>query len=113
MPGMFVRVRLVTSDPYKALLVPETAIMTDQGQHFVFVVTDKNIMERRDVNKGDMEDDGMRVVEEGLTADDWVIDLPRRTRNWGPGTTVRPLKPPVAVSPSSLKNKSPAPPSKG
>ena len=49
MPGMFVRVRLVTSDPYQALLVPENAVGINQGQRFVFIVTDQNVVQRREI----------------------------------------------------------------
>ena len=41
-PGMFVRVRLPIGQPYRALLVPEQALGTDQGQKFVYVVDDQN-----------------------------------------------------------------------
>ena len=74
MPGMYVRVRLVTSGPVAAILVPETAVGSDQGQRFVYVVTDQNVVRCREVKLGVRDDDGMRVVEEGLTADDWVIE---------------------------------------
>ena len=80
MPGMFVRVRLVTSPPRKALLVPERTIGSDQGQKFVFVATDQNVAQRRAVKTGDLDDDGMRIVEEGLTENDRVPVAGRRRR---------------------------------
>src|SRR5262249_38712806 len=73
LPGMVVRVRLVTSAPHNALLVTEQAILTDQGQKFVYVVTDKNAVERRAVKLGSAQDGGLRVVTEGLKADEWVV----------------------------------------
>jgi RND family efflux transporter MFP subunit len=73
LPGMFVRVRLVTSAPYKALLVAEQAVVSDQGQKFVYVVNDKNRAERRTVKLGSTQDGGLRVVTEGLKADEWVV----------------------------------------
>ena len=39
-PGMFVRVRLPIGESYRALLVSEEALGTDQGQKFVYVVDD-------------------------------------------------------------------------
>ena len=89
MPGMFLRVRLAVSDPYKALLVPETSLTNDQGQRFVLVVNDQNVVQRRNVEVGQRQDDGLRVVTKGLTADDWVITAGLIV---APGTTVKPEK---------------------
>ncbi len=71
-PGLFARVRIPISDPYKALLITERAIGTDQGLKYVLIVNDQGIVKRRDVKLGTLHN-GLRVVEEGLTADDWVI----------------------------------------
>jgi RND family efflux transporter MFP subunit len=72
LPGLFARVRLATSAPYKALLVPERAINSDQGEKYVFVANDKNVAERRPVKLGSRQD-GLRVVTEGITPEDRVI----------------------------------------
>ena len=72
LPGMFVRVRLLTSPPHKALLVPESAVGSNQGQHYVLVVTGKDVLEQRPVKLG-VADDGLRVVKEGVTAEDRVV----------------------------------------
>jgi RND family efflux transporter MFP subunit len=87
LPGMFVRGRLALGEPHKALLIPSQAVMTDEGQKFVFVVNDKNVIERRAIVLG-QEDQGRRVVSKGLTADDRVVvqGLPRLR----PGMVVRP-----------------------
>jgi RND family efflux transporter MFP subunit len=37
-PGQFVRVRLPVGEPKEAVVIPERALATDQGQKFVFVV---------------------------------------------------------------------------
>jgi multidrug efflux system membrane fusion protein len=103
MPGMFARVRLVTSDPHEALLVPERVLCSGQGQKLVFIVTDQNVVQRRDVIVGELEDDGMRVVEQGLAADDWVIE--KGLQQVAPGMPVKPQKSPPAISPSSPKEK--------
>src|SRR6478752_177131 len=42
LPGQFGRVRLVGSAPYEALLLPDTAVATDQSRKIVFVVKDDN-----------------------------------------------------------------------
>src|SRR5579859_3101814 len=41
-PNMFVRMRLPVGTPRPAILVPEQAIGTDQGQKFVYVVDDRD-----------------------------------------------------------------------
>ncbi len=70
--GMRARVRVPVSDPYKAVLVTERAIGTEQGRKFVYVVDAEDRATRRDVTLGRVID-GMQVIQEGLTADDWVV----------------------------------------
>jgi membrane fusion protein, multidrug efflux system len=72
MPGMFVRVRLPIGKPYEALLVIDRAIITDQGAHFIWVVNAGNVVELRRVTVGPLQDDGLRVVDQGLKKDDTV-----------------------------------------
>jgi membrane fusion protein, multidrug efflux system len=72
LPGQFGRVRLVASAPYDALLVPDTAIATDQARKIVFVVKDDNTVEAKPVTLGPL-DEGLRVVREGLKPEDRVI----------------------------------------
>jgi multidrug efflux system membrane fusion protein len=92
MPGLSVRVRLMTSEAHKALLVPERAVVVDKGQAFLFVVNKKNVVEKRSVELGQRHDD-LRVVEKGLLAEDRVA-LARGLRA---GITVKPrtVKEPV------------------
>jgi multidrug efflux system membrane fusion protein len=72
LPGQFGRVRLIGSSPYEALLLPDTAIATDQSRKIVFVVKDDNTVEARAVVLGPL-DEGLRVIREGLKAEDNVI----------------------------------------
>ena len=72
LPGQFGRVRLIGSAPYEALLLPDAAIATDQSRKIVFVVNNENVVEVRPVILGPL-DDGLRVIREGLKADDKVI----------------------------------------
>jgi RND family efflux transporter MFP subunit len=71
-PGLFVRVRLRLGAPYKALMVPEKAVGKSGNQAFVFVVTDKNLIEFRSVTLGLMHND-YRVIKEGLREGDRVV----------------------------------------
>ncbi|WGS24094.1 MULTISPECIES: efflux RND transporter periplasmic adaptor subunit [unclassified Bradyrhizobium] len=72
LPGQFGRVRIIGSSPYEALLIPDTAIATDQSRKIVFVVKDDNTVEARPVTLGPL-DEGLRVIREGLKAEDHVI----------------------------------------
>jgi multidrug efflux system membrane fusion protein len=72
LPGQFGRVRLIGSSPYEALLLPDTAVATDQSRKIVFVVKNDDTVEARAVVLGPL-DDGLRVIREGLKPDDKVI----------------------------------------
>jgi len=72
LPGQFGRVRLIASAPYDALLLPDTAIATDQSRKIVFVVKSDDTVEARPVTLGPL-DEGLRVIREGLKPDDRVI----------------------------------------
>ncbi len=79
--GSRVRVRLPVSKPYKALLVPDSCVLTDQDKRYLLVLGKDNVVLRRDVVLGRLLDDGMRVLlgpAEGasrVTAKDWAITL--------------------------------------
>jgi len=70
--GMRARVRVEVSEPYQAVLVTERAIGTEQGRKFLYVVNDKNTVERRDVTLGRLNE-GLQVVQTGLKPGEWVI----------------------------------------
>jgi membrane fusion protein, multidrug efflux system len=72
-PGLFVRIRLPISKPHPALLVSEQAIGSDQGSKFLYVVGAGNTVEYRPVKTGPLQDDGLRVIESGLKADEKVV----------------------------------------
>src|SRR5262249_42616921 len=40
--GLFVRIRLPIGSPYQALLIPDEALLSDQGRKYLYVVNDKN-----------------------------------------------------------------------
>jgi len=72
LPGQFGRVRLIGSSPYDALLLPDTAVASDQSRKIVFVVRDDDTVEARQVTLGPL-DQGLRVIREGLKPEDRVI----------------------------------------
>jgi RND family efflux transporter MFP subunit len=73
LPGNFVRVRVpIGSTLENALLVPETALATDQSGRYVLIVGKDDIVEQRTVEIGPSEGN-QRVITKGLSADDRVI----------------------------------------
>jgi RND family efflux transporter MFP subunit len=71
-PGLFVRVKLPIGDPHKAVLIPERALATDQGQKFIWVVDDQNHATYTRVELG-AQHGRWRVVTKGVNKDDRVI----------------------------------------
>jgi membrane fusion protein, multidrug efflux system len=72
LPGQFGRVRLIGSSPYDTLLLPDTAIATDQSRKIVFVVKNDDTVAARTVTLGPL-DGGLRVIRGGLRPEDRVI----------------------------------------
>ena len=72
-PGMFGRVRVPGSLPYEALLVPDVAIGTEQARKYVLVVGADNTVTQKYVTLAQTAGDGLRVIRDGLAADDRVI----------------------------------------
>jgi multidrug efflux system membrane fusion protein len=71
-PGLFARARVPISQPYDAVMVPEASVITDQDKKLVYVVNADNMVEAREVKLGPMTK-GLRVVVEGLKAEDRVV----------------------------------------
>jgi RND family efflux transporter MFP subunit len=70
--GAFVRVRVPTEKQENALLVPDTALGSDQGGRYVLVVNGENVVEQRKVQAGPI-DNGLRVIDDGLKPDDRIV----------------------------------------
>lgn len=71
-PGMFVRIRVRIGPPYKAILVPESALGTDQNLKYVYVLDDQNQVVRLNVQLG-AQHDGLQVITAGLKPDERVV----------------------------------------
>jgi len=94
-PGMFARVRVPIHRPDPVLLVPDTALGTDQLGRYLLVVNGNNVVEQRTVTIGQV-DNRLRVIESGIEPDDWVIiDGMQRAI---PGNKVEPDKQKIRVS---------------
>ena len=71
-PGLFVRVRIPSGEPYEAVLVPERSVASDQGQRYVVVVEKDNMAEFRPVGLGTLFE-GMQVIKSGVKAGETVV----------------------------------------
>jgi len=71
-PGMFVRLRLVGSGTYPALLVPDEAVGIDQAEKFVWVIDDSDKAQYRRIQTGPLFE-GLRIVRNGLAATDRIV----------------------------------------
>jgi len=72
-PGMFARIRVPASPPHEVLLLPDAAIGTEQARKYVLVVGSDNTVTPKYVTLGQTTPDGLRVINQGLSADDRVI----------------------------------------
>lgn len=86
--GRFIRVRIPLGAPSDSILVPDAAILTEQSQKLVYIVTAENKVEARPVELGPRAR-GLRVIASGLKPDDRVII--RGLQRVRPGVTVTPL----------------------
>jgi RND family efflux transporter MFP subunit len=72
-PGLFVRVRIPKQKDVPSLLVPDVALGTSQEGRYVLVVNDKNVVEQRVVQIGELVDGGLRIINSGIEAIDRVV----------------------------------------
>jgi multidrug efflux system membrane fusion protein len=99
-PGLFARLQLVGSGTYRATMVPDQAVGTDQDRKFAFVVTPDNKVEYRGITLGPIID-GLRVVKDGLKdGDRVVVNGLQRVRA---GIVVAPTEVEMAAAPGSAR----------
>jgi RND family efflux transporter MFP subunit len=72
LPGYFVRIRVPIHKEDNALLVPDTALGSDQSGRYLLVVTAENKVQQSKVTIGPI-DNGLRVIESGLQPGDRVV----------------------------------------
>lgn len=72
LPGMFARVRAPLQTRDDALVLPASAIGSDQSGRFVLTVNSENVVERKSVKIGALIENE-RVIEKGITADDQIV----------------------------------------
>ena len=71
-PGMFGRINVPGSLPYKGVLIPDEALGSDQDRRIVYVVDDAGAVSAKPVRIGPRID-GYRVIREGLTGDETIV----------------------------------------
>jgi RND family efflux transporter MFP subunit len=71
-PGMFGRLRLLGSGAYRGLLIPDSAVVTDQTRKMVMTVARDGTVQPRLVELGPLTD-GLRIVRSGLAPTDRLI----------------------------------------
>jgi multidrug efflux system membrane fusion protein len=96
--GAFCRVRVPTSLEYKAMLVDEKVIGTDQDQKYVLTLGAGNVAEYRPVSLGESVG-GQRIIRDGLKPDDKIIVSNLQLIR--PGAPVTPLPPAPPAPPAA------------
>jgi RND family efflux transporter MFP subunit len=73
-PGQFGRIRIPGSEPYKAILIPDSALVTDQSNKLVMTVAADGTVVPKMVRPGPGYDPlGLRIIREGLEPTDRII----------------------------------------
>lgn len=102
-PGLFVYVRIPVGELKDALLIPERALFRDQTGSFVLTVNDEKKIERNPVTVGQTAD-GMVVIKEGLSPEDWIVlEGSQRAR---PGVEVVPVETEISEASKADKQSS-------
>jgi membrane fusion protein, multidrug efflux system len=103
-PGLFGRVR-VPIEQKEAFLVPELAVGISQAGRYVLIVNKDQIVEQRLVKTGQLERT-LRVIEEGLAKDEWiVVNGIQRAR---PGAKVTPKESIISETPPASEKAAPS-----
>jgi RND family efflux transporter MFP subunit len=73
-PGQFGYLRLPGSEPYQAILIPDSAIVTDQSRKVVMTIGADGTVAPKIVRPGPFYDElGLRIVREGLQPSDQIV----------------------------------------
>lgn len=71
-PGLFGQLQLAASAARPAMMLPDTAIVTDGARRVVYVIGKKDVVQVRPVQLGPVVG-GLRVIRSGITAQDRII----------------------------------------
>ncbi|HKP01815.1 MAG TPA: efflux RND transporter periplasmic adaptor subunit [Chthoniobacterales bacterium] len=98
-PGFFARIRVAGATPYRAALVADKVISSQQGLKYAYVVKPDNTLERRNLETGPIFE-GKRIVKKGLKDGEKVVST--RLQLLQPGMPVTP----ISEQPPSIESKS-------
>src|SRR5947209_13258059 len=103
-PGFFARVRVAGATPYRAALIDDKVISSQQGVKYAFVVKPDNTIERRTLETASTFE-GKRIVKNGLKDGEKVVST--RLQLLQPGMPVKPIPeqetPPAQPTPSKAE----------
>ena len=71
--GLYISIRLPYGSRKHAILVREASIATDQLGKYMYVVSDSNVVEYRPVETGQLVNDTLRVIDEGISPTDRYV----------------------------------------
>src|SRR5438128_1602851 len=91
-PGFFARVRVAGATQYRAALIDDKVISSQQGLKYAFVVKPDNTVERRTLETGPLFE-GKRIVKRGLKDGEKVVST--RLQMLEPGMSVTPVPEPA------------------
>src|SRR3989441_8574330 len=98
-PGLFARVRVAGATPYRAALVADKVISSQQGLKYAFVVKPDNTVERRTLETGPIFE-GKRIVKRGLKDGEKVVSTRLQLVQAGMPVQPVPEQPPPAPQPA-------------
>jgi RND family efflux transporter MFP subunit len=87
-PGFFVRMRVPGAGKYRAVLIEDKVISSQQGVKYVYAIKPDNTIERRNIVTATMWE-GLRIVKSGLNDGDKIVST--RLQILQPGMPVMPL----------------------
>ena len=106
-PGFFVRVRVSGATPYRAALVADRVISSQQGLKYAFAVKPDGTIERRNLETGSIFE-GKRIVKSGLKEGEKVVSTRLQLLQVGMKVTPIPEETP-AGGPDATASTTPSP----
>src|SRR5437588_8665598 len=104
-PGFFTRVRVAGATPYRAALIPDKVISSQQGLKYAFVVKPDNTIERRTIETASTFE-GKRIVKNGLKDGEKVVST--RLQLLQPGMKVKRVPEEASAGPEAKPSATPS-----
>src|SRR5947208_4720332 len=104
-PGFFARVRVAGATPYRAALIDDKVISSQQGLKYAFVVKPDNTIERRTLETASTFE-GKRIVKNGLKDGEKVVST--RLQLLQPGMKITPVPEEASAGPEAKPSATPS-----